>query len=136
VTQRRYAIAAALTIGAVLLAAAQKTAGAPAKSPAPKKTSPAGARSKKGAPKKKAAGRGQTRPTPERYKQIEQVLAARGYLKEEPTGTWSPGAAAALRQFQTDKNLPATGKLDARSLLELGLASPHERIPRPEPRDP
>ena len=71
---------------------------------------------------KKAAGpRGQQHPTPERYKQIEEALAARGYLQEEPTGKWGPNAVAALRSFQADYQLPPTGRLDAQSLIQLGL---------------
>ena len=71
--------------------------------------------------KKAATPRGQQRPTPERYKQIEEALAARGYLLEEPTGKWSPGAVEALRNFQADHELPPTGRLDAQSLIQLGL---------------
>lgn len=69
----------------------------------------------------RARSRGQTRPTPERYKQIEQALAARGYLTEEPTGKWGPASVEALRSFQSDNQLPPTGKLDALSLIQLGL---------------
>jgi len=61
------------------------------------------------------------RPTPERYKQIEQALAARGYLLEEPLGKWGAPSVAALRAFQADNQLPPTGRLDAQSLIQLGL---------------
>jgi len=64
---------------------------------------------------------GQTRPTPERYKQIEQALAARGYLNEEPSGKWGSPSVDALKSFQADNQLPPTGKLDAQSLIQLGL---------------
>ena len=68
-----------------------------------------------------ARARGQLRPTSERYKQIEQALAAKGYLGEEPSGKWGPGSVEALRAFQSDHQLPPTGKLDALSLTQLGL---------------
>ncbi len=69
------------------------------------------------------APRGQQRPTPERYKQIEEALAARGYLHEEATGKWGPNSVEALRSFQADHQLPPTGRLDALSLTQLGLGS-------------
>ena len=103
--------------------AAGQTAKAPVKKPAAKSKTSA---SKK---KKTRTPAAQMRPTPERYKQIEQVLLARGYLKEEPTGKWSPGAVEALKSFQADHNLPVTGRLDSVSLIELGLGPRHERIP-------
>lgn len=65
--------------------------------------------------------RGQLRPSQERYKEIEQALAARGYLEEEPSGKWGDGSVQALRAFQTDHQLPPTGKLDSLSLIQLGL---------------
>src|SRR5262249_48268313 len=71
--------------------------------------------------KKKAGPRGQVHPTPERYKQIEEALVARGYLLEEPTGKWGPNAVEALRSFQADHDLPPPGRLASLSLLPLGL---------------
>ena len=90
------------------------------------------ARSKAKAKTKKArAPQRQIRPTPERYKQIEQALALRGYLKEEPSGKWSPGAVEALKGFQAANQLAPTGRIDARSLMELGLAQKHDRVANP-----
>ena len=77
--------------------------------------------SRPGKSKKAAGPRGQLRPTPERYKQIEEALAARGYLSEEPNGKWTPASVDALRSFQNDHDLPPTGRLDALSLIALGL---------------
>jgi peptidoglycan hydrolase-like protein with peptidoglycan-binding domain len=91
---------------------------APAKSKRPVTRARAKAKSK---PKTPPRPRGQMRPTAERYKQIEQALAARGYLNEEPDGKWRPPAVEALRAFQADHQLPPTGKLDALSLIQLGL---------------
>lgn len=79
---------------------------------------------RKTAAAKKTGPVGQQRPTPERYKQIEEALAARGYLQEEPTGKWDSNSVEALRAFQADHELPPTGRLDARSLIELGLGPP------------
>ena len=71
--------------------------------------------------KKPVRQRGQLQPTTERYKEIEQALADRGYLTEEPTGKWGPASVEALRSFQADNELPATGRLDSLSLIHLGL---------------
>lgn len=74
-----------------------------------------------GKTRRAAAPRGQMHPTAERYKQIEEALAARGYLHDSPSGKWGPGSVEALRSFQADHQLPPTGKLDALSLEQLGL---------------
>jgi hypothetical protein len=63
----------------------------------------------------------QQQPTPERYREIQQALIERGYLQGDPTGQWSNDSAEALRRFQQDQNLEATGKLDSLSLIALGL---------------
>jgi peptidoglycan hydrolase-like protein with peptidoglycan-binding domain len=72
----------------------------------------------RGAPTRKV---GQQAPTPERYKQIQQALLERGYLQTQANGTWGPESVEALRRFQQDKNLEATGKIDSLSLIALGL---------------
>jgi len=74
--------------------------------------------------KKAPAPRGQLHPTPERYKQIEEALVARGYLLEEPSGKWGPSSVEALRSFQADHDLPPTGRIDSLSLTQLGLGPP------------
>jgi hypothetical protein len=63
----------------------------------------------------------QMEPTPERYKEIQQALVEKGYLKSEPNGVWDTESSAALLQFQTDKKLSPTGKLSSASLIALGL---------------
>jgi len=67
------------------------------------------------------APRGQQHPTAERYKQIEEALAARGYLHTTPDGRWGPDSVEALRNFQAEHQLSPTGRLDAQSLIQLGL---------------
>ncbi len=68
----------------------------------------------------------QAAPTPDRYKEIQQALVDKGYLKSEPNGVWDNDSADALKQFQTDKNLPPTGKITAASLIGLGLGPKNE----------
>jgi peptidoglycan hydrolase-like protein with peptidoglycan-binding domain len=64
---------------------------------------------------------GQTAPTPQRYMEIQQALADRGYYKGPVNGQWGADSADALKRFQQDQNLSGTGKLDAMSLIALGL---------------
>ncbi len=65
--------------------------------------------------------RGQLTPTPDRYKEIQQALADKGYYQGTVSGAWGPESADALKRFQKDQNLTDTGKLDSLSLIALGL---------------
>src|SRR5580700_9672722 len=57
----------------------------------------------KKAPVKRTTWRNrQLAPTPERYKEIQGALAAKGYLKpEEANGSWNQASVDALTRFQT-----------------------------------
>jgi hypothetical protein len=68
----------------------------------------------------------QLHPDPERYQQIQQALADRGYFKGEANGTWSDDSTDALRKFQADQKLPDDGKITALSLTALGLGPRHD----------
>jgi hypothetical protein len=74
----------------------------------------------------------QTAPTPDRYKEIQEALAAKGYLPmEEATGTWSPASEDALKKFQAEQTLESTGKINSLSLIALGLGPHHDSsVPR------
>ena len=64
----------------------------------------------------------QSAPTPERYRQIQEALAAKGYLRpEEATGVWNPNSADALKKFQAEQKIDSTGKINSLSLIALGL---------------
>ena len=63
----------------------------------------------------------QLAPTPDRYRDIQKALADRGYLKNEPTGTWDSASQEAMRNFQNDHKLDPSGKITAASLIALGL---------------
>ena len=69
---------------------------------------------------------GQMAPTPDRYKEIQDALAKRGYLHGEATGAWDQESADALRRFQQDQNLQPSGKLNSLSLIALGLGPKHD----------
>jgi peptidoglycan hydrolase-like protein with peptidoglycan-binding domain len=121
-------------------AAATAAAKAPAKGATskggPAKKSTSAKRGKKGAPGVTWRNR-QTAPTPERYKEIQDALAAKGYLKpEDATGSWGPGSADALKKFQQEQNIEATGKINSLSLIALGLGPKRDAAPAPAPKPP
>ncbi len=68
----------------------------------------------------------QTHPDQERYQQIQQALAAKGYFKGETNGQWGDDSVAALKQFQTERKIPNDGKISALSLIGLGLGPNRE----------
>lgn len=63
----------------------------------------------------------QQQPGPERYREIQQALADKGYFRGPVDGTWGPDSMDALKRFQTDQNVDADGKISALSLIALGL---------------
>src|SRR5205085_3366265 len=91
--------------------------------------------SKKGSGRRTASWRNTQRtPTPERYKEIQQALASKGYLQtNSPSGVWDTSSVDALKRFQKDQNLEPSGKLDSISLIALGLGPKHEQQPTPHP---
>lgn len=81
----------------------------------------------------------QLAPTKDRYQQIQQALAGKGYFSGEPNGTWGPDSVESLKRFQADQNLTPDGKLGSLSLIALGLgpkrlsaqsAAPPARVPQ------
>jgi hypothetical protein len=94
---------------------------------------------KKGSPSKKSSKASQkapprttwrnrqTTPAPERYKQIQDALVAKGFLDPaDAGGAWGPSSADALKRFQAAQNIQPTGKIDALSLIGLGLGPKHD----------
>jgi photosystem II stability/assembly factor-like uncharacterized protein len=53
--------------------------------------------------------------------EAQEALLAAGYHLGEPDGKPGPATTAALKKFQVDRHLPATGKLDAITLAALGI---------------
>ena len=105
--------------------------------PAATKTGPktaAARRGKKGPPAKRVTWRNrQLAPTPQRYKEIQDALAAKGYLKpEDANGVWNQSSMDALKKFQAGQNLDSTGKINSLSLIALGLG-PRRETPPPKP---
>lgn len=68
----------------------------------------------------------QTHPDPERYQQIQQALADRGYFKGQVNGQWGDDSTDAMRRFQADQKIDNDGKIDSLSLNALGLGPRHD----------
>lgn len=63
----------------------------------------------------------QMQPSTDRYKEIQQALADKGYFRGTPDGTWGSESVDALKRFQKDQNLDPDGKIGSLSLMALGL---------------
>ncbi len=69
-------------------------------------------------------------PTPERYKEIQDALVAKGYLRPEDAGSgWNQTSMDALKRFQGEQNIEASGKINSLSLIALGLGPKHDTVP-------
>jgi peptidoglycan hydrolase-like protein with peptidoglycan-binding domain len=91
----------------------------------------------KGKKTKRAPRSNQQVPTPERYKEIQDSLASKGYFKGESTGQWGSDSEEALKRFQADQNLMPDGKIGSLSLIALGLGPKRltaQSNPQPAPR--
>ena len=76
----------------------------------------------------------QLTPSPDRYREIQQALASKGYLSaEQANGQWSDSSTDALKRFQADQNLDASGKINSLSLIALGLGPKHDTTATPKP---
>ena len=104
---------------------------------AKKKAAARKAVAKKGVTKKGVTNKGpvktttwrnrQMAPSPERYKEIQNALVAKGFLKPEDAGQgWNPASVDALKKFQSAQNLDSSGKINSLSLIALGLGPKHE----------
>jgi hypothetical protein len=70
-------------------------------------------------------------PTSDRFREIQDALAAKGYLSTPSTGVWDKDSVAAMQRFQQDQKLEPTGKLTARSLVALGLGPKNPATTQP-----
>lgn len=105
-------------------AAAQTSATSQAKPATSPKAKPAA--KKAAAPRRRPVRRAapqanQRAPTKERYAEIQQALAVAGYYSGEANGIWKQESIEALQSFQDARGLEPTGKIDALSLIKLGL---------------
>jgi|SRR5260370_11221695 len=77
--------------------------------------------------------RGQKAPTPDRISEIQQALAKDGSFSGKPNGKWDDSTIEATRKFQEAHGLNPTGKLDAKTLQQLGLGSQTAGVAAPMP---
>ena len=120
------AIATLCLCAGVLLgqAAAKKKTMPAGRTAASKSASAAPSRSKKTGVAKRVAVQ-QQQPTSDRYREIQQALADKGYFHGAPDGAWNGESVDALKRFQKDQNLDPDGKIGALSLMALGLGPKH-----------
>jgi peptidoglycan hydrolase-like protein with peptidoglycan-binding domain len=59
----------------------------------------------------------------DRITEIQQALAKDGSYAETPSGKWDDSTVAAMKKFQDAHGLNPSGKLDAKTLQQLGLGS-------------
>jgi len=114
--------------GAASTTTAQKKPAGPARTTASK-------RGKKGTTRRTTTWRNrQLAPTPDRYKQIQEALSAKGYLAAgQANGTWNDASSSALKKFQADQNIEANGKINSLSLIALGLGPKRDVGALPKP---
>jgi len=77
--------------------------------------------------------RGQKAPTPDRISEIQQALAKDGSFTGKPNGKWDDSMIEATRKFQEAHGLNPSGKLDAKTLQQLGLGSQTAGVAPPMP---
>jgi peptidoglycan hydrolase-like protein with peptidoglycan-binding domain len=58
---------------------------------------------------------------PEQIRVVQRTLQDYGYQDAAPTGRWDEGTRSALRAFQADNQLRATGTLDDATAQALGV---------------
>lgn len=73
------------------------------------------------APTRAARFRGQQSPSSARLIEIQQALQSGGFLAGEPNGKWDDASTSAMKRFQEEHDIAPTGKINALSLIALGL---------------
>ena len=105
---------------------------------APQKKSTASSSTKKSHKKKFSRRlsrweRGQKAPAPDRISEIQQALAKDGSFTGTPNGKWDAPTVEAMKKFQDAHGLNPSGKLDAKTLQQLGLGSHTAGVAPPLP---
>jgi hypothetical protein len=65
-------------------------------------------------------------PDADRLREIQQAMADKGYFKGEVNGVWTADSVDALKRFQSEQKLMPDGKINALSLIGLGLGPKHD----------
>ena len=61
--------------------------------------------------------------TPDTTQQVQQKLQQQGLYSGRVDGVWGPATEAAVRSYQQQQNLNATGKLDPDTIAALDMAT-------------
>ena len=115
-----------LALSLLLAAGPGALAGTPHAQSSRAKKSPAArsnAHGKKSSRRYQRRERGQKAPAPDRISEIQQALAKDGSYTGKPNGKWDDSTVEAMKKFQESHGLNPTGKLDAKTLQQLGLGS-------------
>jgi peptidoglycan hydrolase-like protein with peptidoglycan-binding domain len=106
--------------------AARKAASAKSSTTRPSAKNLKGKKGRTAAKRKPTGPSYQTHPTEDRYKEIQQALADKGYFKGEVNGKWGDDSVEALKRFQADKQIVNDGKISSLALIQLGLGPRHD----------
>lgn len=109
---------------------ASTSSSAASKTPKQKTTSKVSSRT---VTRRTSRARAPSRPSADRIDQIQQALARSGFYQGDPSGRWDRSTIEAMKNFQQARGLPATGKIDATSLQQLGLGSDIAGLAPPRP---
>jgi peptidoglycan hydrolase-like protein with peptidoglycan-binding domain len=121
--------AAAKTVVATKAPAAGKKAAVTPARKASKRVRRASRSRRRGAPRQRVVHTPrQGQPTKERYSEIQQALIDKGYFTGSATGEWGADSMEALKRFQDDQSLKASGKINSLSLIALGLGAKHNPL--------
>ena len=90
-------------------------------------------RGKRSSKRSRRRDRGQKAPTVDRISEIQQALAKDGSYTGKPNGTWDDSTVEGMKKFQESHGLSPTGKLDAKTLQQLGLGSSTAGVAPPLP---
>jgi peptidoglycan hydrolase-like protein with peptidoglycan-binding domain len=123
----------------LLLAAGPGVSTSSANAQTAQQKKPAASSSAKKSRKKKSSRklsrweRGQKVPTPDRITEIQRALAKEGSFTGTPNGKWDDSTVDAMKRFQDAHGLNPSGKLDAKTLQQLGLGSQTAGVAAPLP---
>ena len=114
-------------LAVLLLGWASTAALAAKKKPKPDSTATQKTTAHKTSKRPSARAKSQANPSAERYKQIQEALASKGYLSvEQANGQWGDASVDALKRFQADQKIESTGRINSLSLIALGLGPKHD----------
>ena len=129
-------LASALLLAAglgVFAGSAEAQSTAPQKSTSTKAKSGGTARGRKSSRRSRGRERGQKAPTVDRITEIQQALAKDGSFTGKPNGKWDDSTVDAVKRFQETHGLNPSGKLDAKTLQQLGMGSSITGVAPPAP---